>query len=291
MSRQGCVMVTGATGMLGQKVLAEVRRRGLTGLGLARKGSDINLDLTNDETLARAFEPHRPGLVINCAAMADVGQCEDDPDGAYRINARAVAVLAGLCRSQGARLVQISTEHYFTGDGAARHDEMSPVNLLHDYARSKFAGEAFTLTNVDGLVLRVNIIGLRGWPKPTFAEWALQMIDDDGEATLFDDSFVSSIDTAACARSILDLVEKKATGIINLGSREVFSRKSLIESLAAARGKKLTRAKTGSVKSLDLVRAESLGMDVSRAEEILDYELPTLAQVTAAVAAEYEARR
>ena len=283
-------MVIGATGMLGQKIVVEAQARGLSPLGVARSGSDIDLDITDDAALAAVLATHRPDLVINCAAIIDIGECENDTAAAYRINARAVAVLAGLCREGDIKLVQVSSDHYFTGDGDAPHDEAAPVTLLHDYARTKYAAEAFALTAPGALVARLNVIGLRGWQKPTFAEWAIEAINGDAEITLFEDSFVSSIDTGACARALFDLVDAGAGGIFNLGSRQVFSKQALIEALASAMGRKMTRAKTGTVRSLDVARAESLGLDVTKSEKLLGYRLPTLQQVATALIGEYEGK-
>ena len=136
--------------------------------------------------------------------MTDLAACEADPAAAYAVNARAVAILAESCRTHGCRLVQVSTDHYFTGDGAGLHDERSPVRFLNDYARSKFAGEAFALSLPNALVLRTNITGFRGWPdKPTFAEWSFTTITQGMPITLFDDSDTSTMDAHGFARALL----------------------------------------------------------------------------------------
>lgn len=281
------LLVLGAAGMLGQAVMAEAAKRGLDAAG----PSHAELDMTDDAALAACFAKLKPNLVINAAAIADVGACEADPLTAWRVNARAVAVLADLCRSSGARLVQVSTEHYFAGDGDGRHAEDAPVTLLNDYARTKFAGEAFALTCPKALVARVNIVGIRGRGNPSFAEWALDVIAHDREAVLYEDAFVSCIDVWTCARALFDLAEKDASGILNLASREVFSKKAFVESLAAQLGRPLTKTRTGSVRSgSGARRADSQGLDVSVAEGLLGYRLPTLTDVTARLAAESRGR-
>ncbi len=59
--------------------------------------------------------------------------------------------------------MQISTDHYFCGQGDLKHDESAPVTLLNEYARTKYAGEAFALTNPEACVIRTNVVGFRGW--------------------------------------------------------------------------------------------------------------------------------
>ncbi len=277
------IIVTGATGLLGQALVSEGQLRGLNVLGMARRGSDISVDITNDASLAEAIALHAPSVIINCAAMTVVSSCDADSCSAWRINARAVWKLADLCRMHGIRIVQVSTDHYFHGNETRRHGTDEPVTLLNEYARTKFAGEAFAMTCPDALVARVNIVGRRGWGSPTFAEWAIELIENDDEATLFDDSYVSSIDVATCARVILDLLAKNAMGILNIGSRDVFTKKDFVFALASQLGSALTNVRTGSVHSLSVPRADSLGLDVSKTESILGYALPSLEQVAQSV--------
>lgn len=248
-------------------------------IGLDLIDADYCVDLTNDQAISEAFNEINPDVVVNCAAIIDVGLCDKDPLLAWNLNARAVGVLAEECRKHNALLVQISTDHYFSGDGNLSHTEKSPVQFFNEYARTKFAGEAFALIDEKNLVVRTNIIGFRGREKPTFAEWAFNSVETDQEMTLFEDSYVSCIDTESFADALFDLIQKKANGLFNLANHEVYSKKDLIETIAKQTGCTLTKAHIGSVKKLSVKRANSCGLDVSKAEKLLAYNLPTLNQV------------
>jgi len=77
--------------------------------------------------------------------------------------------------------------------------------------------------------------------------------------------------------------------VLNVASREVFSKKTFICALAKKMGYPLTNVKIGSVFDAgDASRAESLGLDVGKAETILGYELPTLDEVITSIVEEYE---
>ncbi len=277
------LLVTGATGMLGQALMAEARTRGRPVLGLARSGADIPCDMTDDAALAQAFEAHRPSTVVHTAAMIDIAQCAREPLAAWTINGRAVSVLAELCRRHAVKLIHVSTEHYFTGDGTARHDEAAPVRLVNDYARQKYAAEHFALTCPGAVVARTNLVGLRGWEKPTFAEWVLKAVAEDAEFSLFEDAYGCSIDAWRCAGVLLDLSDKNAEGVFNVGSRDVFSKADFIRAVARARGRTLTRARSGSVRELSVPRAESLGLDTSKVTAAVGYPMPSLEEVARAV--------
>jgi dTDP-4-dehydrorhamnose reductase len=270
-------LVLGATGMLGQALVAEAHRRQIDTVGAGRSGPDVGLDIRDEAALRDAVVQARPTVVINSAALVGLAECESRPDVAYAVNARSVGVLVELCRERSARLVHVSTDHYFSGDGRAKHDEHAPVRLVNEYARTKLAGEAFALTRSDSLVVRTNITGFRGHADaPTFAEWAIAAIEAGERMTLFDDFHTSTMAAGDCAVALFDLIEIGASGLLNVASSQVSSKREFVEGLAAGLRRPLNDPIPGSVLGLRPRRAESLGLDVARAEQLLERPLPDL---------------
>jgi dTDP-4-dehydrorhamnose reductase len=285
------ILIFGATGMLGQALVREARKRGHTVVGASRKGAECAVDLADRRAVGRAIAQTAPTHVINAAGLTDLDACEKDPAAAYTVNAGSVALMAEACRDRQIQLVQVSTDHFFTGDGDRKHDENAPVQLVNEYARSKHAGEQFALALPGALAVRTNVAGLRGWPgRPTFFEWAADALARRAPLSLFDDFFTSTIDAGALAVAIMDLTEADAAGLLNVASREVANKKRFVEALASAMGITLDWTTTGKVAALPVKRAESLGLDVTRAEALLGYRLPDLAAVTAALAAAWRSR-
>jgi dTDP-4-dehydrorhamnose reductase len=283
------ILLFGATGMLGQAIGAEARRRGSRVIGASRHGPDIAVDLTKAASVRRALDDACADLVINAAAMTAIDECEADPGVAYAVNARAVAVMSAHCRSSGAAFVHVSTDHFFSGDRDRRHDEHAPVRLVNEYARTKFAGESFARTNPDSLVLRTNVTGLRDWMgRPTFVEWVFDALRRRASLVLFDDFYTSTIDARSFARALFDLAGAGHRGLVNVASRTVASKRRFVHALASARGISLDWDASASVKGLDTPRAESLGLDVSRAEALLGYAMPDLDRVARTLAAEWK---
>jgi dTDP-4-dehydrorhamnose reductase len=275
------ILITGSNGMLGKQLIQLCRNNYSNVKGLDLSHADFEVDLINDQEIELVFKSFNPDIVINCAAIVNISHCDSNPLDAWNVNARAVAILAEKCKKSKAKLVQISTDHYFTGNHSTQHNEQAEVTLLNEYARTKYAGEAFAMTGDNNLVVRTNIIGFRGHGKPTFAEWALEVAESNKSVTLFDDAFVSSIDTYSFGKVLLDLIDKDSSGLYNLANREVFSKKALIEKIAEYAGYKLTNVKTGSVKELSIARPNSCGLDVRKAEQMLGYQLPTLNETIA----------
>jgi dTDP-4-dehydrorhamnose reductase len=260
------LLVFGATGLLGQALVAEGRRRGVHVAGAARRGSEFAVDLTDARQITELFARLTPTLV----------------------NARAVAIMAEQCRISGARFVHVSTDHFFTGDGPDLHAEDSPVALVNEYARSKYAGEGFARILAESLVIRTNITGFRGWPsQPTFAEWAVDAILNRRPLKLFDDFYTSTIDADAFAGLLFQLIDRERIGLVNLASSTVSSKLQFIHALAAALGVQLDWADVASVRDLPVARAESAGLDVSKAERLLGHTLPTLQEVCGALVSQY----
>ncbi len=286
------ILVIGATGMLGQALMAEGTERHADIIGLARSGSDINIDICNDEVLRRALGEIKPSIVINAAAITSLDTCEGNPGNAYAVNARAVSIISEATRCKGAYLVQISTDQYYANDGLRRHAENDPVYLINEYARTKYAGECFALVSGNALVVRTNIVGFRGRVSaPTFVEWALQGLREQSPITLFDDFYTSSIDVGHFSRALFDLLFSKPVGILNLASSVVKSKKEFVEALAMAVGLNVDHCDVGSVQTISGTRrSESLGLDVSKAEALLGYSLPDMEKVIDNLAHEHRQR-
>jgi len=137
MTAEGPILVLGAGGMLGRAVLAEAEGRGLAVTGHDREACDV----TDPEAVAGAIAAAGPSVLVNCAAWTDVDGAEADEAGAARVNAAAPRVLAEACRDHGVRLVHVSTDYVFAGDGTAPYPVDAPIEPLNAYGRTKAAGE------------------------------------------------------------------------------------------------------------------------------------------------------
>lgn len=283
------ILIIGASGMLGKALLSEAIARGMTVWGAARSGAEFYLDATRDNDLSILIDRLKPEVVINTAALTNISECQKNPAQAYLINAHFVGVLADICFKKRIWLVHISTDHYFSADRDKRHDEASPVVLVNEYARTKYAGECFALANPSALIIRTNVIGFRGRKdNPSFMEWVVQSLKEGLSMVLFDDSFVSSIHSRQFAVILYDLFEAQPRGLLNIASRDVFSKKLFVENIAERLGYQLSGAKTGSVFDFQgVMRAESLGLDVAKAESIIKRRLPDMQEVIDSAISEY----
>lgn len=284
------LLVVGSTGMLGQSLMVEARQRGAKVAGMARNGAELTADITDDGLIRKIICDLKPKVLINTAALTDLSECETRPERAYLINARAAGVLAECCRITGTYFIQVSTDHYYTGDGQTKHSETDPVRLVNEYARTKYAGEAFALTNRASLVVRTNIIGFRhNREKPTFVEWAIKTLRAGTDMTLFGDYFTSSVHVKQFSKILLDLLPHRPNGILNIASSEVSSKQRLIIGIANKLGYSLENCREGKVNNGGgIPRAESLGLDVTKAEFLIGGQMPSFEDVLQSIIDEYK---
>ncbi len=288
------VLILGSSGMLGQALLKAAKLKNFEVYGMAIQNADFCFDIMNDFELKKIILNLKPEIVINSVAIVNIDACEENPSQAYLINARPVSIIAKLCENINAYFVQISTDHYFTGDKNKKHTENDRVTLVNEYARTKYIAEKFALTYDNALILRTNIVGFRGdLSNPTFVEWVLDSLRKDNQIRLFTDFFTSSFDVTTFANIFFDKISTiRPTGLLNFAARDVFSKKDFIKYLAKQLGfdveKKFIDSSVLELKNA--ARAESLGLDVSKAEKILKYKLPTMKMVADNLITEYKER-
>ena len=288
MPRSHDTIILGCSGLLGQALQREAAHRGQRWIGVSRRAG-LSLDLANEQQVETVLDSLGGRTIINAAALASIDACERQPALAYAINARLPAVLAEYCGRRGVKWVQISTDHYFIGTSNERHDEASPVTLVNEYARTKFAAEAHAATCPEALTVRTNIVGFRGWPgQPTFVEWAIGALRSGADVTTYADVWSSSIDVDNFAVALFDLIARNATGLLNVAARDSVSKSEFILALAQALDLDSSRCRIGSIAAQAGVRrANALGLNVERAEHLLRRPLPDTRGVVQALSRAY----
>lgn len=262
--------------MLGMALYRQAKREKITVIGVARSGAEHSIDVTNETALQSVIINENPDIVVNTIAITNLDYCEMNPTLAYLTNARPASIIANICSDIDAASIHISTDHYYTGDKRKQHTEKSPVTLVNEYARTKYAAEWFARTYEKSLIIRTNIVGFKNKAdNPTFIEWCIKMLAERIPSTIFDDFYTSPIDTYHFSEVLLDLIEKETTGVLNVAGKDVSSKKEFILEFAEAMNLDTSNTKTGSVHNLSgIKRAESLGLNVNKAEKILGYKMP-----------------
>ena len=134
------VIVTGANGQLGRAI--NELYAGNPEYELIN--TDVGeLDITNVDKVLEFVRGIRPYAIINCAAYTAVEACENEEDLAFRINAIGLRNLSIASQETGAKLMHVSTDYVFDGNGHRPYLETDPVGPQGAYGRTKLAGENF----------------------------------------------------------------------------------------------------------------------------------------------------
>lgn len=196
-------LVTGAAGMLGRDVVAVLRSRGEQVTGLDRR----DLDITDEFAVLAAVRRGQPAVVVNCAAWTGVDAAEQAEDRALLVNGQGAGYVAAACAATGARLIQISTDYVFGGDGSRPYAEDDRPAPHTAYGRSKLAGEQAVLKLLprSGLVLRT--AWLYGGNGPSFVHTMIRLAAEQRDVDVVADQYGQPTWTVDVAGQIVALAK------------------------------------------------------------------------------------
>ncbi len=139
------ILVTGCNGQLGRAIRAEYANDEVEFINTdVMEGDGVTaLDICNlDEVLAFVCET-KPAVIINCAAHTNVDACEREWDAAYRINAIGPRNLSIAAAKVDAKMIHVSTDYVFEGNGTRPYTEFDAPNPVSAYGKTKLEGELF----------------------------------------------------------------------------------------------------------------------------------------------------
>ena len=224
------ILVTGASGLLGLNLclrLADSHK--ITGImnknPLAGVPFDcVSLDLLNTNALKQSILRRNPELIVHCAAMANVDQCESQPEQAWQINADLPGEIASVCRETGTKFIHISTDAVFDGKMGDYTEEDAP-KPLSVYAATKLDGEKIVQKeNSDALIARVNFYGCSLSGNRSLAEFFLGNLSKKNQVNGFVDVMFCPLYVNDLVDTLMAMVEKGLNGLYHVVSPECLSK-------------------------------------------------------------------
>ena len=168
-------VILGSTGLLGKTLLDIGKKRNLSVLGLSRNTKKYKFDFLKINQLLKILKLLKPKVIINAAGIVDIDFCEKHFKEAELVNSLPLKHLAKFSKENNIKLVQISTDHFFSGDKNKKHKENNKITILNNYAKTKLLAEQYSKLHNDHIVVRTNFTGLRKKAsQQTFLEWILQ---------------------------------------------------------------------------------------------------------------------
>lgn len=201
------VFVTGVKGQLGFDVANELEKRGHEAIGV-----DIQeMDITDAKSVDRVIKTAAPDAVIHCAAYTAVDAAEDNLELCRKVNAGGTENIAKVCRELDIKMMYISTDYVFNGQGTRPwepDDKREPLNV---YGQTKYEGELAVEENLTKYFI-VRIAWVFGVNGKNFIKTMLNLGQTHDKLTVVADQIGSPTYTYDLARLLVDMVETEKYG-------------------------------------------------------------------------------
>lgn len=201
------VLVTGVKGQLGHDVVEELEKRGHAAVGV-----DIEeMDITDAAGVERVITEADVEAVIHCAAYTAVDAAEDNVDVCRRVNADGTENVAEVCKKLDLKMMYISTDYVFNGQGTRAwepDDEREPLNV---YGQTKCEGELAVEKHLSRYFI-VRIAWVFGVNGKNFIRTMLNLGKTHDSLTVVDDQVGSPTYTCDLARLLVDMIETDRYG-------------------------------------------------------------------------------
>jgi len=196
-------LVTGGTGQLGLAFQAKLRLQKIDFVSV----NSHELDVANPLLVEELVHSIKPDVIINAAAWTDVDGAESNDAAAYAVNALGPQSLAIAARNVGARLVQVSTDYVFSGEGTTPWSEHAARNPQTIYGLTKREGEKFALELYPAGSYVVRTAWLYSAERKNFAKTMTKLaLKGLEEVRVVNDQVGQPTFTGDLAKQIIDLV-------------------------------------------------------------------------------------
>lgn len=222
------VFVTGVGGQLGHDVMNELHKRGHEGIGSdiapqysgAQDGSAmttmpyVQLDITDAAAVSRVLCEVKPDAVVHCAAWTAVDAAEDEENQpkVRAINAEGTANIAEICKELDCKMVYISTDYVFNGQGETPWQpdckDYAPLNF---YGRTKLEGELAVSSRLEKYFI-VRIAWVFGLNGKNFIKTMLKLGETHDTLRVVNDQIGTPTYTLDLSRLLVDMIETERYG-------------------------------------------------------------------------------
>lgn len=214
------ILVTGCKGQLGSQII-NIIKQGHSELGKLSEdiisseviGIDVEeLDIIDLHKVREFITKEKPDVVINPAAYTNVDGCESNEDVAFKINALGARNIAIACEDIGAKLIHISTDYVFSGEGNSPLREYELPSPQSVYGKSKLAGENFVKEFCSKYFI-VRTSWLYGYNGKNFVYTIMKAAKERGTLKVVDDQRGNPTNAEDLSYHILKLINTEDYGV------------------------------------------------------------------------------
>ncbi len=214
------LLITGGKGQLGCQIKSIIERNSSDIGNVDERFKDCQykfidydeLDITNYNEVISYVGSFKPDIIINCAAYTDVDGCESDKDVAFNVNTIGPRNLAIACEKYGSKLLHVSTDYVFNGEGILPFKEYDIPQPVSVYGKTKLLGEQYVRENCSQYFI-VRTAWLYGeWGK-NFVYTIMEAAKEKGHLDVVDDQRGNPTYAEDLAHHILKIILTDEYGI------------------------------------------------------------------------------
>lgn len=201
------ILVTGVTGQLGYDVARELEKRHIEYKGTGSR----EMDISDPEAVERVITEYHPDAIIHCAAYTAVDKAEDDYGRAMDVNAKGTLAIAKTAKEIGAKMLYISTDYVFNGQGTEPFTVDVAAAPLNVYGLTKLLGEEAVQMELSKYFI-VRISWVFGKNGNNFVKTMLKVGKTHDTLRVVNDQVGTPTYTYDLARLLVDMVETDKYG-------------------------------------------------------------------------------
>lgn len=226
------ILITGANGLLGQKLVELLVQESTVDLIATAKGENrlpnsagyryVSLDITNSGEVNTVFDTYQPHVVIHTAAMTNVDTCETDQTGCELLNVTAVAYLIEACQKHDTFLCHLSTDFIFDGADGPYTEEAIP-NPISVYGASKLRAEKLLeASSIRWAIARtVLVFGIvSDMSRTNIILWVKKSLEEGKQINVVTDQFRTPTLAEDLAMGCWLIAQKEAQGTFNISGSD-----------------------------------------------------------------------
>ena len=228
------LLITGASGLLGINLAMEaIREHEVIGVDRGKLKhtpfDTVSMDFLGPDISAVIddwlLNETRPDAVIHTAALANLEECESNPEKARRLNAEIPGILARLCERRSIRFIHISTDAVFDGTKKGSYIEEDEPDPQGIYSQTKLDGErAVQKANPQAIIARVNFYGWSLTNRRSLGEFFVNNLSEGKNVNGFTDVIFCPMLVNHTARLLLAMLEKNLSGLYHVVGAQPMSK-------------------------------------------------------------------
>ena len=277
------LLIPGVSGLLGINLAMEAMRdHEVVGVdrGMLKSApfQVFHVNRLDRDVIDSILDETQPDWLINCAAMANLEECEEHPERARVINVDVPAQLANACTERGIQFMHISTDAVFDGEKTDAYTEEDLPNPQGVYSQTKFDAEnAVFLENPQAIVARVNFYGWSLDGRRSLGEFFVNNLSDGKDVNGFTDVVFCPMLVNHTARLLLEMLAHDLNGLYHVVGAQAMNKYQFGVEVARTFGlrKNLISPKSVEGSGLTVKRSHNLWLSTHKLSTALGHEIPS----------------